>query len=250
MGFSGYTRRLPSDNEFTGILQWPGYRVYRHKIDEKNKILRIVGSAQARQPQVGVLRLRPQVCRCGASRGGAGGFTGRGRSAGAGWVAGTYSLDGRVAGPAQHDGPHLVNRGEENNVNGDASDQRGGLEAASGSCGIVPKHQISPTGPTGVIRGRCSKMGLGSFGITTGAGARTSWEPATEARGDRIGSNDEIIRASSRVERERNALRVSSVICSGNRLKWVVRNGHVHGLGMERISASADLQVPAKRYNA
>jgi transposase len=30
---------LPSDNEFTRILQWPGYRVYRHEIDEKNKIL-------------------------------------------------------------------------------------------------------------------------------------------------------------------------------------------------------------------
>jgi len=30
---------LPSDNEFTRILQWPGYRVYRHEIDEKNKTL-------------------------------------------------------------------------------------------------------------------------------------------------------------------------------------------------------------------
>jgi transposase len=30
---------LPSDNEFTKILQWPGYRVYRHEIDEKNKTL-------------------------------------------------------------------------------------------------------------------------------------------------------------------------------------------------------------------
>ena len=30
---------MPSDNEFTRILQWPGYRVYRHKIDEKNKLL-------------------------------------------------------------------------------------------------------------------------------------------------------------------------------------------------------------------
>jgi transposase len=30
---------LPTDNEFTRILQWPGYRVYGQKIDEKNKIL-------------------------------------------------------------------------------------------------------------------------------------------------------------------------------------------------------------------
>jgi hypothetical protein len=29
------------DNEFTRILQWPGYRVYRQKIDEKNKILEL-----------------------------------------------------------------------------------------------------------------------------------------------------------------------------------------------------------------
>jgi transposase len=32
---------LPSDNEFTRILQWPGYRVYRQSIDEKNKILEL-----------------------------------------------------------------------------------------------------------------------------------------------------------------------------------------------------------------
>jgi transposase len=30
---------LPTDNEFTRILQWPGYRVYRQQIDEKNKSL-------------------------------------------------------------------------------------------------------------------------------------------------------------------------------------------------------------------
>jgi transposase len=30
---------LPGDNEFTRILQWPGYRVYRHEIDERNKTL-------------------------------------------------------------------------------------------------------------------------------------------------------------------------------------------------------------------
>ena len=32
---------MPTDNEFTRILQWPGYRVYQHKIDEKNKILEL-----------------------------------------------------------------------------------------------------------------------------------------------------------------------------------------------------------------
>jgi transposase len=32
---------LPTDNEFTRILRWPGYRVYQHKIDEKNKILEL-----------------------------------------------------------------------------------------------------------------------------------------------------------------------------------------------------------------
>jgi transposase len=30
---------LATDNEFTRILQWPGYRVYRQEIDEKNKTL-------------------------------------------------------------------------------------------------------------------------------------------------------------------------------------------------------------------
>ena len=34
-------RGLPNDNEFTRILQWPGYRVYRQNIDEKNKILEL-----------------------------------------------------------------------------------------------------------------------------------------------------------------------------------------------------------------
>ena len=32
---------MPTDNEFTRILQWPGYRVYRHEINEKNKILEL-----------------------------------------------------------------------------------------------------------------------------------------------------------------------------------------------------------------
>ena len=30
---------MPTDGEFTRILQWPGYRVYRQEIDEKNKAL-------------------------------------------------------------------------------------------------------------------------------------------------------------------------------------------------------------------
>lgn len=32
---------MPTDNEFTRILQWPGYRVYRQEIDEKKKILEL-----------------------------------------------------------------------------------------------------------------------------------------------------------------------------------------------------------------
>ena len=32
---------MPTDNEFTRILQWPGYRVYQHAIDEKNQILEL-----------------------------------------------------------------------------------------------------------------------------------------------------------------------------------------------------------------
>ena len=32
---------MPTDHEFIRILQWPGYRVYQHKIDEKNKILEL-----------------------------------------------------------------------------------------------------------------------------------------------------------------------------------------------------------------
>ena len=32
---------MPTDNEFTRILQWPGYRVYAHSIDEKNKTLEL-----------------------------------------------------------------------------------------------------------------------------------------------------------------------------------------------------------------
>ena len=32
---------MPTDNEFTRILDWPGYRVYRHEIDEKAKTLKL-----------------------------------------------------------------------------------------------------------------------------------------------------------------------------------------------------------------
>ncbi len=32
---------MPTDNEFTKILRWPGYRVYKHEIDEKAKALRL-----------------------------------------------------------------------------------------------------------------------------------------------------------------------------------------------------------------
>ena len=32
---------MPTDNEFTKILRWPGYRVYKHEIDEKAKTLRL-----------------------------------------------------------------------------------------------------------------------------------------------------------------------------------------------------------------
>jgi len=32
---------VPTDNDFTKILDWPGYRVYRHEIDERGKKLRL-----------------------------------------------------------------------------------------------------------------------------------------------------------------------------------------------------------------
>ena len=32
---------MPTDNEFTRILQWPGYRVYRHAINERDKVLEL-----------------------------------------------------------------------------------------------------------------------------------------------------------------------------------------------------------------
>lgn len=32
---------MPTDNEYTRILDWPGYRVYRQEIDEKNKTIKL-----------------------------------------------------------------------------------------------------------------------------------------------------------------------------------------------------------------
>ena len=32
---------MPTDNEFTKILSWPGYRVYRYEIDEKAETLKL-----------------------------------------------------------------------------------------------------------------------------------------------------------------------------------------------------------------
>jgi hypothetical protein len=32
---------LPSDNDFTKIPGWPGYRAYRHEIDERGKRLKL-----------------------------------------------------------------------------------------------------------------------------------------------------------------------------------------------------------------
>ena len=32
---------MPTDNDFSRILQWPGYRVYRHAINEKDKVLEL-----------------------------------------------------------------------------------------------------------------------------------------------------------------------------------------------------------------
>jgi hypothetical protein len=41
---------LLTDNEFTKILGWPGYRVYHHEIDEKGQDPKTLGATQARQP--------------------------------------------------------------------------------------------------------------------------------------------------------------------------------------------------------
>src|SRR5664279_5433927 len=39
---SGYSQRV-RDNDWTKILGWPGYCVYRHEIDEPNKTLKLWG---------------------------------------------------------------------------------------------------------------------------------------------------------------------------------------------------------------
>src|ERR1035437_3443261 len=35
----GQTRRVKGNSEFTAVLGWPGYQVYRHAIDEQQKHL-------------------------------------------------------------------------------------------------------------------------------------------------------------------------------------------------------------------
>jgi hypothetical protein len=45
-GEMAYTRQL-THKEWTAILAWPGYRVYRHELDEEAKTLKVVGAAQA-----------------------------------------------------------------------------------------------------------------------------------------------------------------------------------------------------------
>jgi hypothetical protein len=49
-----------TDNDFTKILQWPGYRVYRHAINESGKRLRL-GPPETGKPEVGVFGLWPEV---------------------------------------------------------------------------------------------------------------------------------------------------------------------------------------------
>ena len=46
-----------SENAWTKILGWPGYRVYRSEIDEVAKTLRLWGATTAGEPQTGVFRL-------------------------------------------------------------------------------------------------------------------------------------------------------------------------------------------------
>ena len=38
---SGYTRGTMRENDWTKVLGWPGYRVYRHEIDERAKTLKL-----------------------------------------------------------------------------------------------------------------------------------------------------------------------------------------------------------------
>jgi hypothetical protein len=55
---------LPSDNEFTRILQWPGYRVYHQVIDEKNKILELWVRRKRGNSKLECSGCGPQVRRC------------------------------------------------------------------------------------------------------------------------------------------------------------------------------------------
>lgn len=53
---------MPTDNEFTRILQWPGYRVYRQAIDEKKKTLDLW--VRRKRGNRKLFRLRSQVHGC------------------------------------------------------------------------------------------------------------------------------------------------------------------------------------------
>ena len=64
MGFSkgdsfGTLSRM-SESEWTKILRWPGYRVYRSEINEEQKTLRFVGATQAWEPQAGMFWVWPE----------------------------------------------------------------------------------------------------------------------------------------------------------------------------------------------
>ena len=47
-----------SESEWTKILRWPGYRVYRSEINEEQKTLRLWVRRKAREPQTGMFRVR------------------------------------------------------------------------------------------------------------------------------------------------------------------------------------------------
>jgi hypothetical protein len=72
----GSIQTLPTDNEFTRILQWPGYRVCRQAVDEKKKTLdlwvrRKRGTASWNVPAADASSLTPMTAmnaRCGYSR--------------------------------------------------------------------------------------------------------------------------------------------------------------------------------------
>jgi hypothetical protein len=48
------------DNEFTKILGWPGYRVYRQEIDE-GQDLAFMGAAQAGEPETDLFGMWAKV---------------------------------------------------------------------------------------------------------------------------------------------------------------------------------------------